>query len=120
MNYEDSILGAAIIEPSVVPVICGELSAEDFTTTQTRNTFVAIQSLWESGLPVDLVMLASELERRSILSQVGGTTYLADVVSYTPSSESVVQHEPPRKRKLADEQRVIISKRMSEMRIRKG
>ena len=56
MNYEDSILGAAIIEPSVVPLICGELSSEDFTTAQTRNTFMAIQSLWESGLPVDLVL----------------------------------------------------------------
>ena len=86
MNYEDSILGAAIIEPSVVPLICGELSAEDFAATRTRNTFMAIQSLWESGLPVDLVMLASELDRRNLLEQAGGAEYLADIMAYTPTA----------------------------------
>ncbi len=103
MNYEDSILGAAIIEPSVVPLICGELSSEDFTTAQTRNTFVAIQSLWESGLPIDLVTLTSELERRGILSQVGGTTYLADIVLYTPTAANTkayidLMHEARKRR----------------------
>lgn len=75
-----------MIEPSVVPLICGELSPEDFTTVQTRNTFLAIQSLWKAGKPIDLVTLAAELDRMELLSQVGGEVYLADVMSYTPTA----------------------------------
>lgn len=103
MNHEDSVLGAAMIEPSVVPLICGELSPEDFTTAQTRNTFLAIQSLWKSGSPVDLVTLASELDRMELLSQVGGEAYLADVMSYTPTAVNTkayidIMHEARKRR----------------------
>ena len=86
MNHEDSILGAAIIEPSVVPLICGELVPEDFTSTQTRNTFLAIRSLWKCSKPIDLVTLTSELERMEFLNQVEAVVYLADVMSFTPTA----------------------------------
>ena len=103
MNHEDSVLGAAMIEPSVVPLICGELSPDDFTTAQTRNTFLAIQSLWEAGKPIDLVTLAAELDRMELLSQVGGEAYLADVMSYTPTAANTkayidIIHEAKKRR----------------------
>jgi len=106
VNHEDSILGAAIIEPSVVPQICGELSPEDFTTMRTRNTFIAIQSLWKSGVPIDMVTLASEMERMELLNQVGGAEYLADVMSYTPTAANTkayidIIHEARKRRVFA-------------------
>lgn len=86
MNHEHAVLGAAILEPSLVPIICGELIAEDFYTPQAATVFTAVDSLFKAESPIDLVTLAAELERTGELERVGGVTYLCDLIGYTPTT----------------------------------
>ena len=72
MNHEHAVLGAALLEPSLVPIICGELTAEDFYTPQAATVFTAVDSLFKSESPIDLATLTAELERTGELERVGG------------------------------------------------
>ena len=86
MNHEHAVLGAAIIDPVYVPIVCGELIADDFYTPQAATVFVAINSLWKAEKPIDLATVTAELERTGDLERVGGTMYLYDLIAYTPTT----------------------------------
>jgi replicative DNA helicase len=86
MNHEHAVLGAALLEPSLVPIICGELIAEDFYTPQAATVFTAVDSLFKAESPIDLATLTAELERTGELERVGGITYLCDLIAYTPTT----------------------------------
>lgn len=86
MNHEHAVLGAAFIEPSLIPIICGELTADDFYTPQAATVFIAINSLWTAEKPIDMVTVTAELERTGDLERVGGVSFLCDLLTYTPTT----------------------------------
>ena len=86
MNHEHAVLGAAILDPVYVPIVCGELTADDFYTPQASTVFIAINALWKAEKPIDLATVTAELERMGDLDRVGGVTYLYDIMSYTPTT----------------------------------
>lgn len=86
MNHEHAVLGAAIIDPVYVPIVCGELIADDFYTPQAATVFIAINSLWQAEKPIDLATVTAELERTGDLERVGGVMYLCDIMAYTPTT----------------------------------
>ena len=86
MNHEHAVLGAAFLDPSLVPIICGELTADDFYTPQAATVFIAINSLWQTEKPIDLATVTAELERTGDIERVGGISFLCDLLSYTPTT----------------------------------
>jgi len=86
VNEEHAILGAALIDPVYVPVVCGELTEDDFYTPEAAIVFRAIQSIWKDEKPVDLVTVASELDRMGELDRVGGAEFVCDLLTYVPTT----------------------------------
>ena len=82
MNHEHAVLGAAIIAPEWVPIICGELEAEDFYTPQAATVFLAIKAMFDAGMPIDLATLDAELGKKNKLESVGGLDYLFALSEY--------------------------------------
>lgn len=88
-DAERSVLGSALIDSSCLPVVCGEMVDEDFTSMQTREVFKAIKSLWQSETAVDLVTLSTELELKGKLNSAGGIAFLSDLVTFVPTAANV-------------------------------
>lgn len=88
-DAERSVLGSALIDSSCIPVVCGEMVDEDFTSLQTREVFKAIKALWQSEVAVDLVTLTTELEAKGKLKAAGGVEFVADLVTFVPTSANV-------------------------------
>ncbi|MEA4869922.1 MAG: replicative DNA helicase [Christensenella sp.] len=88
-DAERSVLGSALIDSACLPVVCGEMVDEDFTSAQTREVFKAIKSLWSSESAVDLVTLSTELELKGKLERTGGMDFLTDLVTFVPTSANV-------------------------------
>lgn len=86
MNHEHAVLGAAFIDASLVPIICGELTPDDFYTPQAATVFVSINTLHANEKPIDLVTVTAELERTGDLERVGGISFLCDLVTYVPTA----------------------------------
>jgi len=88
-DAERSVLGSALIDSSCLPVVCGEMVDEDFTSPQTREVFKAIKALWQSEVAVDLVTLTTELESKGKLRAAGGVEFVADLVTFVPTAANV-------------------------------
>jgi replicative DNA helicase len=83
---EEAVVGAVFINPEVYYDIAQFLTADDFYIHRLKWIWEAFNSLHEGRVPVDLLTVADELERRGQLSEVGGPAYLTTLVNQVPSS----------------------------------
>ena len=84
LEAEESILSAILIDNSVLFEIIEILSPEDFYRSAHAKIFSAIRDLFSKNEPVDLVMLANILKQQGRLEEIGGGTYLAQLVDTVP------------------------------------
>jgi replicative DNA helicase len=86
LQAEESVLGAALLSRDAIGVV-GELglTVRDFYSPAHQNVFDAVQSLYSSSGPVDVVTVADELRRNGLLDDVGGIERLNELQDATPS-----------------------------------
>lgn len=79
VGAQEAVLGAMIIEPTLVSEIMREVSADDFTDPTCRNVYDAIQRLLISSRKIDAV---------TILGQLGEEyrSYISGLMEVTPTS----------------------------------
>ena len=88
-HSECSVLGSVIIDSASIDRI--NLAPEDFEFSAHATIYRAILSMVGKNEPVDVVTVAEKLEAIGQLERCGGLSYLAELVSSTPSSSNV-QH----------------------------
>lgn len=79
-----SVIGSMLIDDRCIPVVLGQLRAEDFTDGVCRNTFRAIKKLALAGKPVDPVTVVDAMQ--------GGERYeqwIREVMEITPTAANV-------------------------------
>ena len=105
VEAERSVLGAMLQDANAVSHAVENLTAEDFYQPTHREIYACMQALNRSGMPVDLVTVNAELERKGTLEGVGGTAYLMEISQYVPTTANVgayiaIVHEKSTLRKL--------------------
>jgi replicative DNA helicase len=83
---EEAVVGAVFINPEVYYDIAQFLTADDFYIHRHKWIWEAFNSLHEGRVPIDLLTVTNELERRGQLSEIGGPAYLTSLVNQVPSS----------------------------------
>src|SRR5437868_15487555 len=83
---EEAVVGAVFINPEVYYDVAQFLSADDFYIHRHKWIWDAFTSLHEQRIPIDLLTVSDELDRRGQLSEVGGPAYLTSLVNQVPSS----------------------------------
>ena len=84
VDAEKSLLGAIIIENSLLNQALEGLSEEDFYRDAHRRIWKAIENLFEKSQTIDLVTLKNELAGSGELDAVGGGAYVASLVDGVP------------------------------------
>jgi replicative DNA helicase len=75
-----------LINPEVYYDVAQFLQADDFYIHRHRWIWEAFASLHEQRIPVDLLTLGEELDRKGQLSEIGGPAYLTTLVNQVPTS----------------------------------
>lgn len=83
---EEAVVGAVFINPEVYYDIAQFLTADDFYIHRHKWIWEAFNRLHEGRIPIDLLTVADELERRGQLGEIGGSAYLTSLVNQVPSS----------------------------------
>jgi replicative DNA helicase len=83
---EEAVVGAVLINPEVYYDVAQFLQADDFYIHRHRWIWEAYTSLHEQRIPVDLLTLSEELERKGQLSEIGGRPFLTALVNQVPTS----------------------------------
>jgi replicative DNA helicase len=92
LDAEKSLLGAMLLSADATAVGLSKVKTEDFYRQAHQRIFVAMSALFAKGEPCDVVTLAARLESTGELEQVGGKTYLLDVVNTVPLAGNVGQY----------------------------
>jgi replicative DNA helicase len=83
---EEAVVGAVLINPEVYYDVAQFLQADDFYIHRHRWIWEAYTSLHEQRIPIDLLTLTEELERKGQLEEIGGRSFLTALVNQVPSS----------------------------------
>src|SRR4030095_9068982 len=83
---EEAVVGAVFINPEVYYDVAQFLNADDFYIHRLKWIWAAFTSLHEQRIPVDLLTVSNELEKRGQLNEIGGPAYLTSLVNQVPSS----------------------------------
>ncbi len=89
---EQSVLGAMFMSKKACEKVVERLTPEAFYLDKHSKIFRAIVSLKEEGIPIDITIVTSELEKRKELSSVGGVEYLSDIITIVPSAANVEEY----------------------------
>jgi replicative DNA helicase len=89
LDAEESVLGGVLLDSQALDRVIEILSIDDFYRETHRKIFRAMIALSEKGEPIDLITLVDTLKARGHLPDVGGATYLAELVEKVPSAANI-------------------------------
>ena len=89
---EASLIGSLLIDKDAIIKIADIVHTEDFYIDKNGLIFSSIIKLFEKREPLDVVTLSEELEKQGSLKEIGGASYLTDLVNGVPSASHVVQY----------------------------
>jgi len=87
---EQAVLGAIIIQNSILLQILDILTTDDFFSPANHYIFAAMQEMTaqEPPVPIDELTLLSHLKSKHLLEQTGGVDYLNELSQNTPVAEN--------------------------------
>jgi replicative DNA helicase len=86
---EQAVLGGLMLSPESLWQIKDQLTESDFYRRDHRLIFRAITELAGKNKPFDVVTMGEWFEANALIDQVGGTGYLIDLASNTPSAANI-------------------------------
>ncbi|MFH0925839.1 MAG: replicative DNA helicase [bacterium] len=91
IEAEQSILGAILLEKEAISRVLEILKEEDFYKDSHRKIFFSMAEMFEHNEVIDLVTLNEALNKKGILKDIGGASYLAALMEAVPTAANV-QH----------------------------
>jgi replicative DNA helicase len=92
LEGEQAVLGAMLLEKDAIGRAVEILGPECFYRDSHGKIFEAICSLYERGLPADLIGLSEELRSRGLLEAIGGTAFLSSLQDQVATAAHIEHH----------------------------
>ncbi len=92
LDAEAAVLAAVLLERDALDRVLEFLKSEHFYSDANRRIFESATQLTVNGMPVDITTVASWLRSREWIAQIGGPSYLAQLVDATPAVAHVGAH----------------------------
>lgn len=90
---EQSVIGAIIANPSVIPEVMELVKPEYFYSEQHRAIYSVIVRMYTGGKPADIVTILDETARLNIFeTQTEGKRYLTEIAETLPSTSNVASY----------------------------
>ncbi len=89
IEVEKSLLGSALIDEQVLDSVMERVTPDHFYSKQNRTVFEAMIRLYNSDRSCDLTLLAEQLRRMEKLINIGGETYLSELVTTVSTSANI-------------------------------
>lgn len=83
---ESALLGSIMLRPEAINEIIDFVHADSFYSERHRIIFKTMMELFSKSTPIDLLSISSRLKEKNLLEQIGGASFLAEIVQGVPSS----------------------------------
>ena len=92
LDAEQAVLAGILINNEAMNDIMDILRVGDFYREAHADLFGGMIHLYNNNEPVDLITLSQHLTSKNLLEKVGGTEYLASLVSAVSTSAGIRSH----------------------------
>jgi replicative DNA helicase len=89
IEAEQSVLGSLLIDRDAIIKVAAYLKADDFYVDANGLIYQAVIDLYNKREPTDFVTLSDELDRRDLLEEIGGVSYLSSLLNVVPTAVHV-------------------------------
>ncbi len=86
---EMALLGSIMLRPESIYEIIDLVTPKSFYAERHAIIFDTMLDLFTKRTPIDLLSLSSRLKEKNILDQMGGASYLTELVNTVPSSANI-------------------------------
>ncbi len=104
IEAEQSLLGCLMLDKNAIVKVVDFLEPRDFYRKSHQEIYQVCRELFEKGEPIDLLSLSSRLKEKKKLEEVGGNSYLTELVNLVPTASHIFNYAKivQRKRILRD------------------
>ena len=88
LEAEQAVLGSILVDREIMGTVGEILHGTDFHAPLHQAIYQALWALYERGEPLDKITLAEELTRRGLLENIGGISYINDLMDTVQSAGS--------------------------------
>ena len=104
IEAEKSLLGCLMLDKNAIIKVGDFLQPKDFYRQNHQQIYQVILELFEKDEPVDLLAVSSRLKEKNLLEEVGGNSYLTEIINTVPTATHILNYAKivQRKRILRD------------------
>jgi replicative DNA helicase len=104
LEAEKSLLGALMLDKNAIIKVADFLKSSDFYKRIHQEIYQATLDLFEKNEPVDLLAVSTRLKEKELLENIGGNSYLTELINTVPTAAHVSNYAKivQRKRILRD------------------
>jgi len=92
VEAEQSLLGALMLDKSAIIRVADFLIVRDFYKKNHQEIYKAMLEIFEKGEPIDILTVRNRLSEKKLLEDVGGASYLTELVNSVPTSSHVLDY----------------------------
>jgi replicative DNA helicase len=92
LEAEMALLGSIMLRPEVLHDVADVVNLDSFYSDKHRIIFGAMTELFSKRSPIDLLSVSARLTEKGWLDQIGGNTYLTELVNVVPSSANALYY----------------------------
>ncbi len=89
LEAERALLGAIMLKPECMYDVSDLIRSEHFYAEKHRVVYTAMLELFKKSDPIDMLSVASRLKVTKNIERIGGTSFLAELVSVVPTTSNV-------------------------------
>jgi len=115
IEAERALLGSIMLRPEVMHDIMELINPACFYVEKHRLIYTTMLELFSKSRPIDLLSLSSRLEEREILDQVGGSSYLTELVNEVPSAANAKHYAEIVQKKYLMRNLITVANQINQM-----
>lgn len=92
LEAEQSVLGALMIDKDAIIQIADVLNPDDFYSPSHGKIYETVLKLFNKTQPVDIVGIKDKLQESGDLQNIGGPSYLTQLIESVPASSSIAYY----------------------------
>ncbi len=89
IDAERSILGSLMLDKDAIIRVADLIVSKDFYNPAHTKIFDAIVELFERNEPIDILSVNKKLKDKNLLSEVGGSAYLTELINSVPTAAHI-------------------------------
>ena len=89
IEAEKCLLGSLLLDKDAIVKVVDSLQKKDFYTHIHQEIYQCVVDLFEKSNPIDVLSVSSRLKEKKLLNDIGGSSYLTDLINTVPTATHI-------------------------------